>query len=138
MDIQTIEQTYNQLQSQSQQTAQALQALGSKMQNAAQSGDMQAREWSLDLRELALAIQAEQQQVATLLQQIHGAMMNADQGQQQNYAPQQNYVQEAPPPVQVQSSSGGFLSSVLNSGFAHSVAAGAGFGIGDDLIKEIF
>jgi len=132
MDIQTIEQTYNQLQSQSQQTAQALQALGSKMQNAAQSGDMQAREWSLDLRELALAIQAEQQQVATLLQQIHGAMMNADQGQQQNY------VQEAPPPVQVQSSSGGFLSSVLNSGFAHSVAAGAGFGIGDDLIKEIF
>lgn len=137
MDVQTIEQTYNQLQQQAQQSAQALQALGSKMQAAAQTGDMQAREWSLDLRELALAFQAEQQQVTNLLQQLHAALTNA----QQDYGAQGNY--QAPTqqvPVQpVQSvPDNNFVSNILNSGFARSVEAGAGFSIGNDLIKEIF
>ncbi|KXV14672.1 hypothetical protein [Gluconobacter oxydans] len=134
MDVQTIEQTYNQLQQQAQQSAQALQALGSKMQAAAQGGDMQAREWSLDLRELALAFQAEQQQVTNLLQQLHAALANAqqDHGSQTTYqAPtQQAPVQPVP--------DNNFVSNILNSGFARSVEAGAGFSIGNDLIKEIF
>lgn len=137
MDVQTIEQTYNQLQQQAQQSAQALQALGSKMQAAAQTGDMQAREWSLDLRELALAFQAEQQQVTNLLQQLHAALANA----QPDYSTQPTY--QAPTeqaPVQpVQSvPDNNFISNILNSGFARSVEAGAGFSIGNDLIKEIF
>ncbi|GBQ91959.1 hypothetical protein [Gluconobacter albidus] len=137
MDVQTIEQTYTQLQQQAQQSAQALQALGSKMQVAAQTGDMQAREWSLDLRELALAFQAEQQQVTNLLQQLHAALANAqpDYGTQNPYqAPTQQI------PVQpVQSvPDNNFISNILNSGFARSVEAGAGFSIGNDLIKEIF
>ncbi|GBR46971.1 hypothetical protein [Neokomagataea thailandica] len=140
MDVQTIEQAYNQLQQQSQQSAQALQTLGSKMQLAAQSGDQQAREWALDLRELALAFQAEQQQVATLLQQLHAALSNASQNQ--NYAPQGFVQQSAPvqPPIAPapQAANGGFFSNILNSGFARSVEAGAGFAIGDDLIKDIF
>ncbi|QDH17556.1 hypothetical protein [Swingsia samuiensis] len=136
MDIQTVEQTYNQLVQQSQQSAQALQNLANKMQSAAQNGDMQAREWSLDLRELALSFQAEQQQVANLLQQLHSAMENASNMQQ-------GYAQQPQAPVQVveqqqQPASGNFLSNILNSGFARSVEAGAGFGIGNDLIKEIF
>lgn len=134
MDVQTIEQTYNQLQQQAQQSAQALQALGSKMQAAAQTGDMQAREWSLDLRELALAFQAEQQQVTNLLQQLHAALANA----QQDYGSQTTYqvpTQQAPvQPVP----DNNFVSNILNSGFARSVEAGAGFSIGNDLIKEIF
>ncbi|WP_408873702.1 hypothetical protein [Gluconobacter roseus] len=137
MDVQTIEQTYNQLQQQAQQTAQALQALGSKMQTAAQTGDMQAREWSLDLRELALAFQAEQQQVTNLLQQLHAALANA----QQDYGSQPTYQQPTQQvPVQpVQSvPDNNFVSNILNSGFARSVEAGAGFSIGNDLIKEIF
>ena len=44
MDMQTIDQQYQQLQGQSQQTAQALQLLGGKLQAAAQNGDQQARE----------------------------------------------------------------------------------------------
>ncbi|MBR0559952.1 hypothetical protein [Neokomagataea anthophila] len=144
MDVQTIEQAYNQLQQQSQQSAQALQTLGSKMQLAAQSGDQQAREWALDLRELALAFQAEQQQVSTLLQQLHAALSNASQNQ--NYAPQGFVQQSAPvqPPIAPapqaapQTANGGFFSNILNSGFARSVEAGAGFAIGDDLIKDIF
>ncbi len=96
MDVQTIEQTYNQLQQQAQQSAQALQALGAKMQTAAQTGDMQAREWSLDLRELALSFQAEQQQVTNLLQQLHAALTNAASNQPPVATAQSPY--DAPPP----------------------------------------
>lgn len=142
MDVQTIEQTYTQLQQQAQQSAQALQALGSKMQAAAQSGDMQAREWSLDLRELALAFQAEQQQVTNLLQQLHAALSNAqpDYGTQ-DYGTQAVYAAPSPQvPVQAVQPvpDNSFISNILNSGFARSVEAGAGFSIGNDLIKEIF
>ena len=134
MDVQTIEQTYNQLQQQAQQSAQALQALGSKMQAAAQTGDMQAREWSLDLRELALAFQAEQQQVTNLLQQLHAALANAqpDYGTQASYQAPTQQIPVQPVP------DNNFVSNILNSGFARSVEAGAGFSIGNDLIKEIF
>ena len=138
MDVQTIEQTYNQLQQQAQQSAQALQALGGKMQTAAQTGDLQAREWSLDLRELALSFQAEQQQVTNLLQQLHAALENAANSQQETITASSSYT--AQPPVQAveQASDNGFFSNILNSGFARSVEAGAGFSIGNDLIKEIF
>ncbi len=81
MDVQTIDQQYAQLQWQSQQTAQALQTLGSKLQAAAQGGDQQAREWLLDLRELALAFRSEQDQVSNLLQALHGFVANAAQMQ---------------------------------------------------------
>ncbi len=60
MDIQTIDNQYNQLQSQAQQTMMELQALARKLQGAAQAGDQNAREWFLDLKSIALAIQAEQ------------------------------------------------------------------------------
>ncbi|CAI9119372.1 hypothetical protein [Brytella acorum] len=132
MDIQTIEQGYNQLQAQGQQTTQALQLLGGKLQAAANAGDQQAREWFLDLRELALSFQAEQQQVMALLQSLHAGIATQVQSAQPSYA-------EAPPAAPApQPSQGGFLGNLMNSGFAQSVAAGAGFGIGDDLIKEIF
>ncbi|GBR69739.1 hypothetical protein AA103587_1495 [Gluconobacter kanchanaburiensis NBRC 103587] len=107
------------------------------MQAAAQTGDMQAREWSLDLRELALAFQAEQQQVTNLLQQLHAALSNAqpDYGAQSVYAaPNPQAPVQAVQPVPDNS----FISNILNSGFARSVEAGAGFSIGNDLIKEIF
>ncbi len=138
MDVQTIEQTYNQLQQQARQSAQALQALGGKMQTAAQTGDLQAREWSLDLRELALSFQAEQQQVTNLLQQLHAALENAANSQQETITASSSYTVQ--PPVQAieQASDNGFFSNILNSGFARSVEAGAGFSIGNDLIKEIF
>ena len=62
MDIQTIDQNYQQLQQQSQQTVQAIAALAQKMQAAASEGDQQAREWLLDLKEITLAIRDEQRQ----------------------------------------------------------------------------
>ncbi len=146
MDVQTIDQQYQQLQGQSQQTAQALQLLGGKLQAAAQGGDQQAREWLLDLRELALAFRSEQDQVSNLLQALHGFVANEAQMQSQMAPPpqQQGWGQAAYPqsqpsyaPPQQQGGSG-MLGGFLNSGFGRAIEMGAGFGIGDDLINKIF
>lgn len=153
MDVQTIDQQYQQLQGQSQQTIQALQALGGKLQAAAQGGDQQAREWFLDLRELAIAFKSEQDQMSTLLQAIHGFVAN--QAQSQGYAPpaqqgggwaqgpsfaqpQQPAYPQAQPGFAPQPAQGGMLGGFLNSGFGRAIEMGAGFGIGDEIINKIF
>ncbi len=140
MDVQTIDQQYAQLQGQSQQTVQALQTLGNKLQAAAQGGDQQAREWMLDLRELALSFRSEQDQVSNLLQALHAYVANQSQiaaapptsgGQwgAPSYPPQQAV---APPQV------GGMFGNFLQSGFGRAIETGAGFGIGDELINKLF
>lgn len=152
MDVQTIDQQYAQLQAQAQDTIGKLSALAEKLRGPAQSGNPEAREWMLDLREIALAIQAEQNQVAALLQSLHGFVANqvpaappasawtsspvqqqpwGGQPQQPGYAPQ-------PPLPQQSQPSGGMLGSFLNSGFGRAIETGAGFGIGDDIINGIF
>ncbi|MCF3948075.1 hypothetical protein AiwAL_18510 [Acidiphilium sp. AL] len=149
MDVQTIDNQYQQLQSQAQQTVQELKDLAAKLQTASQSGNQDAREWLLDLKEIALAIQAEQNQVANLLQALHGFVANQSQQlssvpqtqqpqmQQPWGAPQpQGYPQQPYPPYPQQG--GGLLGGFLNSGFGRAVAMGAGFGIGDDIINSIF
>ena len=144
MDVQTIDQQYQQLQGQSQQTAQALQLLGGKLQAAAQGGDQQAREWLLDLRELALAFRSEQDQVSNLLQALHGFVANEAQIQSQMPPQQQQgwgqaaYQQSQPGYAPPQQQGSGMLGGFLNSGFGRAIEMGAGFGIGDDLINKIF
>ena len=93
MDIETIDMNYEQLQSQGQQTVQALTTLAQKLQRAAEAGDMNAREWLLDLKEVALEVRTEQSQVAGLLQSLHGFMANQLQNQSQN---QSSYQQGQP------------------------------------------
>ncbi len=152
MDVQTIDNQYQQLQSQAQQTVQELKDLAAKLQTASQSGNQDAREWLLDLKEVALAIQAEQNQVANLLQALHGFVANQSQQmssvpqtqppqmqqpwgapQPQGYPPQP-YPQQQGYPQQ----GGGLLGGFMNSGFGRAIAMGAGFGIGDDIINSIF
>lgn len=153
MDIQTIDSQYSQLQTQAEGTVEELKALATKLQTSAQSGNQDAREWLLDLKSIALAIQAEQNQVANLLQALHGFMANQPQQmgsvpqsqqpwgqpQQQGYPPQgyppQGYPQQGYPPQQQQ---GGILGGFLNSGFGRAITMGAGFGIGDSIINDIF
>ena len=140
MDIQIIDNQYRQLQTQSQQTVQELRALAMKLQGAAQTGNQDAREWFLDLKSIALAIQSEQNQVANLLQAMHNFMENQNQMmqqpmQQQPY-PQQNY--GGGYPQQQPQQGGGILGEFMNSGFGRAVATGAGFALGDDLINSIF
>lgn len=116
MDVQTIDQQFQQLQAQARQAAQAVQTLGSKLQSAADSGDPRAREWSLDLRELALALKGEQEQIGGLLQSIHALLASAPQSQ---------------------AGIGGLLGGLLNSNFGRAFENGAGFGLGTSLINKI-
>ncbi|MGC9185158.1 MAG: hypothetical protein ACP5GC_06900 [Thiomonas sp.] len=145
MDIQTIDQQYQQLQGEAQQVGQQLQALAAKLQAAAQGGNQDAREWLLDLREVALGVQTEQQQMSQVLQAIHAMWQNQAQqlqtmpaAMQPGYMPQGMMVQNAAMPMQQSGGLMGALDGFLNSGFGRAMEMGAGFGLGDDLINKIF
>jgi hypothetical protein len=142
MDIETIDQQYQQLQAQAQGTAKEISGLADKLQGAAQGGNQDAREWLLDLKSIALAIQAEQNQVGLLLQAIHGFVANqASAMQAPPAAGQWAAAPNMPPPGDgqpQQGGAGGMLGGFLNSGFGRAITLGAGFGIGDDLINKIF
>lgn len=147
MDIQTIDNQYGQLQNQAQQTVGELQSLAQKLQAAAQAGDQNAREWFLDLKSIALAIQAEQNQVANLLGALHNFAANQVQqsvpqtapwGGQPQYPQQQGYPPQGYSQQGYPQQGGGILGELFNSGFGRAIVTGAGFGIGDDLINKIF
>jgi hypothetical protein len=160
VDPQTVDQNYAQLQQQGQQTAALIQALASKLQTAAAAGDTNAREWMLDLKEVALGVQQEEGQVSLLLQSIHsmvdnhvqsGGQPGYQQQQQQQPGYQQGYQQQQPGYQQgyqqpqgfqqggmMGGGGGGMLQSFLGGGFGRAIMTGAGFGIGDDIINKIF
>nr|WP_283103157.1 hypothetical protein [Acidithiobacillus sp. S30A2] len=124
---------------------QSLQTLAGKLKAAADGGNTDAREWLLDLKELALNIQTEQQQVMAVMQAMHQAVQNditSMQGQGQQWQPGYSQMPQAQgygqPAMQQGQGGGGFLSNFLNSGFGRAIEMGAGFGIGDDLINSIF
>jgi len=152
VDPDTVDQNYSQLQQQAQQTGQLVTTLAGKLQAASQSGDPNAREWLLDLKEIALGIQQEQGQVTLLLQSIHSMVDN--HVQQLPAAPQAPVQQpQYQQPVAPQSGfqgggmmgggmmgggmGGGMLHRFLGGGFGQAMAMGAAFGIGDDIINQI-
>ncbi len=153
MDPQTVDQNYAQLQQQGQQTASQIQTLAGKLQTAAAAGDTNAREWMLDLKEIALGVQQEEGQVSLLLQSIHSMVDNhlqstgqpgyQQQGYQQPQYQQPQYQQQGYQQPQYQQQGGiggggGMLQSFLGGGFGRAIVSGAGFGIGDDIINRIF
>jgi hypothetical protein len=154
MNIETIDQNYQQLQEQGQQTVQALTTLAQKLQRAAEAGDLNAREWLLDLKEVALEVRTEQAQVGGLLQSLHGFVANQLQAESPYQQPQhmQQPVYQAPPQQYQQQpyaqqgyaqqgypgQGGGMLNRFMGSGFGQAVTMGAGFAIGDDLINDLF
>ena len=144
MDIQTIDQNYEQLQQQSQQTVQAITNLAQKLQAAANNGDQQAREWLLDLKEITLGFQQEQNQVTLLLQSIHQFVANQNQQQPPVYQQPPQYQQpmyQQPvyqQPMYQQPMYGGGYGGFMGSSFGQAIATGAGFAIGEDIINDIF
>jgi hypothetical protein len=156
VDPQTVDQNYAQLQQQGQQTASLIQTLAGKLQTAAAAGDTNAREWMLDLKEIALGVQQEEGQVSLLLQSIHSMVDNhvqstgqpgyQQQGYQQPQYQQPQYQQQGYQQPQYQQQGGmggmggggGMLQSFLGGGFGRAIVSGAGFGIGDDIINKIF
>lgn len=142
MDIQTIDQQYSQLQNASQQVVEELKELATKLQAESGNGNPQAREWVLDLKEIALAIQSQQQQTMNLLQAIHGFVANQNQAYGAGYPtpmqggyPQPGFIPgNAPGVAQPTGGLGGFL----QSGFGRAMEMGLGFGLGDDLMRKLF
>jgi phosphoglycerate-specific signal transduction histidine kinase len=144
MDTSTIDQAYGQLQGEFQDVARSIQTLAEKLQTAAQGGDQNAREWLLDLKQIALDVKDEQVQVNALLQAIHGFVDNTHQQIQQQYQQpqyQQPQYQQAPAMGGLfggGGGGGGMLGGFLNSGFGRAMEVGAGIGLGEDIINSIF
>lgn len=137
MDVETIDQNYEQLTEQSQHTLQAITNLARKLQAAASDGDQRAREWLLDLKEITLGVRQEQNQVGLLLQSIHNYVAN--QAQQPIYQqPQYQQPYPQPPVYQQPIYPGGGFGGFLGGGFGQAVATGAGFAIGQDIIDDLF
>ena len=136
MDVQTIEQEYGQLQQESQELTQEIQSFATKLQTAEAAGDGQAKEWILDLKSIALAIQQEQMQMQGLLQALHDFVVTTPQQvpQPQNVVPMQAPEQPA--------QHGGFFSHFAGGGLGQAVVTGvgmgAGFGLADAAIGSIF
>jgi hypothetical protein len=144
VDTDTVDRQFSALQQQAQQTAALIAALAGKLSTAAAAGDPNAREWALDLKEIALAIRDEQSSTTELLQAIHALVDNhvaAVPPAPPAYAPPPplysqpaQYSQPQYQPVQ----GGGALQRFLGGRFGQAIVTGAGIGIGDDLVNSIF
>jgi hypothetical protein len=143
VDVDTVDREYGQLEQESQQLAQTIQGLATKLQAAGEAGDAQAKEWVLDLKGIALQIQQEQLQVQALLQALHGFTVNSLQQAAPAPAPAPAAAEVAPvQAVAPQPQGGGMLSRFMGGGFGQAmtqgVGMGAGFGIANSVIDSIF
>jgi hypothetical protein len=144
VDTDTVDRQFSALQQQAQQTASLIAALAGKLSTAAAGGDPNAREWGLDLKEIALAIRDEQGSTTQLLQSIHalvdGHVTAAPQSPAPPYYPppveysQPQYQPSYSQPAQ----GGGALQRFLGGRFGQAIVTGAGIGIGDDIVNSIF
>jgi len=157
MNTETVDRQFAALQSQADQTASLIRTLGDKLSAAAAAGDTNAREWGLDLKEIALAIRDEQSTTTELLQAIHGLVDDHVTSAAPPAAPQEAYsapaTYSAPPQYaqvpqysqapqyqqyQQPTSGGGTLQRFLSGRFGQAMVTGAGIGIGDDIVNSIF
>jgi len=140
MDTETIDQEYKQLQSEFEDAAKSVQEFAQKLQSASDAGDEKAKEYLLDLKQIALDIKDEQMQVNNLLTALHQFVANAAQAQQAP-APQQPVAQQ---PMgrggfgMGGMGGGGMFGGFLGGGFGRAMEMGAGIGLGEDLINSIF
>ena len=150
MDTDTVDRQFSALQQQAQQTAALIATLAGKLSTAAAGGDPNAREWGLDLKEIALAIHDEQSTTTELLQAIHALVnshVTAATPQSATSAPQPAYSPppteysqppQYPPSYQQPTQGGGTLQRFLGGRFGQAIVTGAGIGIGDDIVNSIF
>jgi small-conductance mechanosensitive channel len=155
MDTQTIDQEFEQLQTEFQDVAKTVQGLAEKLQAAAKSGDASATEWLADLKQVAQDIDDEQTQAKVLLLAVHGLLSNvahADAaehpplyapGHEPQEAPQQQqqpagYYQQRGGMMGGGMMGGGMMGGYFGGGFARAMEMGAGIGLGQTLISSIF
>jgi hypothetical protein len=126
-----VDREYERLEQQARKTADLIKALGQKLSARAAEGDQNAREWGLDLREVALAVKDEEQQMRVLL----NALDQVADAQAREFANRQSYRQ----PVYYDSGYGrGYGGGFFGGGFGQALAMGAGFGLGEEIIEDIF
>jgi len=128
MDYQQAENQLVSVQQQAQMSLQKLQALAQKL-TAAAPDQATGREWAMDLREAALAVQNQAQNTTMLVQQMADYIrrLESDVATHPNPMVQPTgWANQAP-------GGGGFLSS-LTSG----LGMGAGFAVANDLVGDLF
>jgi hypothetical protein len=126
-----VDREYERLEQQARRTADLIKALGEKLSAHAAKGDQNAREWSLDLREVALAVKDEEQQMRVLL----NALDQLADAQTREFANRRAYQQ----PVYYDNGyRGGYGGGFFGGGFGQALAMGAGFGLGEEIIEDIF
>jgi hypothetical protein len=151
VDTDTVDRQFSALQQQAQQTASLIAALAGKLSTAATAGDPNAREWGLDLKEIALAIRDEQSTTTELLQAIHAlidghvsaasSQSPAAAAQPAAYYPPPTEYSQPPqyqPSYQQPAQGGGTLQRFLGGRFGQAIVTGAGIGVGDDIVNSIF
>jgi outer membrane receptor protein involved in Fe transport len=131
MNEATVDREYERLERNSERTADLIRRLGEKLERAAAAGDANAREWGLDLREVALAVRDEEQQTKTVISAIQELVDDemrqvAQQGGRYQPVAYQGY------------GYGGGFNRFLGGGFGQALMMGAGFGLGEEIIDDIF
>jgi len=132
VDYQTAENQAIQLSTQANQVGQELKELAGKLQSKIAEPTL-ARELTLDLREVAMAVQQQNQSALMLIQQMA----------QYIHALESNLAVQGPAPGLMQprgwagqpfpTATGGFMGNVVSG-----LGIGAGLGLGEDLINSIF
>jgi hypothetical protein len=131
MDAADVDREYERLEQQARRTADVIKALADKLSARAAQGDENAREWGLDLREVALAVKDEEQQMKALLNALD---QHADA-----QARQFGNTRPAYQPVYYDNGyRGGYGGGFFGGGFGQALAMGAGFGLGEEIIDDLF
>lgn len=149
MDATTIDQEFQQLQTEFQDVAGTVQALATKMQAAEKAGDANATEWLADLRQVAQDIDDEQAQVKKLLLAIHDFIGGTAQEKPPLFAPGQEPQQEQQQPPQPQGRGmlggmlggmmgGGMFGGYYGGGFGRAMEMGMAMNLGANLVSSIF
>jgi hypothetical protein len=126
MDYSSAQNQVMQVEQQSQTLVQNIQTLAQKLKTAAPD-EATGREWSMDLREIAMSVQNENQMLANLVLQMGQYIQTLEAQLQTHPAP------TVQPRGWVSSGGGGFLGN-LTAG----LGMGAGFGLAEDAINGIF
>ena len=130
MDYQTAETQAQQLQTQADQVGQGIKALAEKLQSKITEPAI-ARDLMLDLREMALAVQKQNQSALMLIQQmaeyIHALETHL------NTQPQPTYQTRGWAAQPYAGTGGGFMGNVMSG-----LGMGAGFGLASDLVGSLF
>lgn len=145
MDATTIDQEFQQLQTEFQDVAATVQTLATKLQAAEKAGDTNATEWLADLKKVAQDIDDEQAQVKTLLLAIHDFVGSAAQAKPPLFAPGQEPQQSPQQPQQSQGHGilggmmgGGMFGGYYGGGFGRAMEMGMAMNLGANLMGGIF